>query len=45
MALERAGKRFASAYPSLLIRLAMAAPGLDFADMFLTGFHHEIKKP
>jgi hypothetical protein len=34
MALERAGKRFASTYPRLLIRLAMAAPGQDFNDMF-----------
>jgi hypothetical protein len=35
MALERAGKRFASAYPLLLIRLAMAAPGQDFNDMLM----------
>lgn len=35
MALERAGKRFARAYPRLVIRLCNAAPGKDFNDMLI----------
>ncbi|MEJ0093381.1 MAG: DNA primase [Methylocella sp.] len=37
MALERAAKRFSAAHPQLMVRLAMAAPGVDFNDMWQEG--------
>lgn len=40
-ALERAGKRFARAYPHLLIRLWSAAQGQDFNDMWLAKLNCE----
>jgi hypothetical protein len=37
MALRRAAKRFSRAYPEMGVRIAMAAPGMDFNDMLLAG--------
>ncbi len=45
MALERAGKRFARAYPHLLIRLWTADPGQDFNDMILEISRGEMARP
>jgi hypothetical protein len=39
MALRRAAKRFSRAYPFLSVRIAMAAPGMDFNDMLLASEH------
>jgi hypothetical protein len=44
-AMERAGKRFARAFPHLLIRLWSADPGQDFNDMLLGASNGEMTRP